>query len=108
MDILNPSMAETDFRALFLVSLFLPFLLMGLAIIWNERRRAGFVRRFRCREAGREVEVLFVDNEVRGCTAFHPAEAVTCRRQCQSGAYRRQWEPALPVFSRRTRGSSAA
>ena len=108
MDMLSPGLTDLDARVVFLGWLFAPFVLMLLVILWQERRRAGYVRRFRCRDAGREVEVLFVGDEVRGCSAFHPAAAVTCRQACRDSAYRRQWEPALPVFSRRGRRSSAA
>ncbi|MBI1847448.1 MAG: hypothetical protein HYR86_10815 [Candidatus Rokubacteria bacterium] len=90
-------------RMVFLAALFLPVIVLGLAIALADRRPAPRVRRFWCRGAGREVEVLFVEREVRACSAFEPARAITCRRACLDGAYRRQWEPALPVFSRRTR-----
>jgi hypothetical protein len=63
-------------------------------------------RRIRCAAADRDVEVTFV---VRGifpfrrlvgvaaCTAFDPSEAVACTRRCLDPAFRRQWEPPLPV-----------
>jgi hypothetical protein len=108
MDMLTPDVADTEGRIAFLVWLFMPFVLMALAIIWDERRRLGRVRRFRCRDADREVDVLFVGNEVHGCTAFDPPDAVTCGKACRNAAYRRQWEPALPVFSRRARKVGAA
>jgi hypothetical protein len=85
----------------FIVGIFAPVILMILAVGWSEWRRAPRVRRFRCRDAGRDVEVTFVANEVRACTAFETASGVACRRACRDGAYRRQWEPALPVYSRR-------
>ncbi len=107
MDILTPDVADTQGRLAFLVWLFMPFVLMALAILWGERRRAGRVRRFRCRDADREVEVLFVGNEVRACSAFEPAHAVTCGKACRNAAYRRQWEPALPVLSRRRKLGAA-
>jgi len=108
MDILTPDVANTDGQVAFLVWLFTPFVLMALIVLRDELRRRGRVRRFRCRDAGREVEVLFVGNEVRACTAFDPMDAVTCDKACRNAAYRRQWEPALPVFSRRARKVSAA
>lgn len=77
-----------------------------------EARRAGAAVGRRCRvwcaTMEREVEVEFVTRGpfglrrrvgVRSCTAFDPPTAVTCARRCLDTAYRRQWEPALPVHS---------
>ena len=108
MDSVMPGVADTDGRVAFLVWLFMPFVLMALIVLRDEWRRRGRVRRFRCRDAGWDFEVLFVGNEVRVCTAFDPTDAVTCDKACRNATYRRQWEPALPVFSRLARKVSAA
>jgi hypothetical protein len=61
--------------------------------------------RFWCAQSRREVEVEF---EVRGlpgfrkmtvrsCSVFDPPTAVRCRRRCVDIAFRRQWEPPLPI-----------
>lgn len=64
-------------------------------------------RRFRCREAAREVEVEFARRPwlggitaVNSCSAFECGAAISCHRRCLDGSYRRQWEPALPVIQR--------
>jgi hypothetical protein len=108
MDVLTPDVADTQGRLAFLLWLFMPFVLMALAILWDERRRLGRVRRFRCRDADREVQVLFAGGEVRACSAFEPVHAVTCDKRCRNAAYRRQWEPALPALWRRARKVGAA
>ena len=108
MDMLSTSWSDPGGRLAFIAWLFMPVLVMMLAMMWAEWRRAGRVRRFRCRDAGREVEVWFVGNEVRACSAFEPPGAVACRRACRNAAYRRQWEPALSRFSRRPPGSGVA
>ena len=63
-------------------------------------------RSIRCAAADRDVEVAFVVRgifpfrrlvAVASCTAFEPAEAVACPRRCLDSAFRRQWEPPLPV-----------
>ena len=63
-------------------------------------------RRFRCAEAGREVEVLFEEGgllgmpwsaAVKSCPVFEPGTAIACRRHCLSAKFRRQWKSALPV-----------
>jgi hypothetical protein len=95
-------------RLVFIVWLFMPVILIMLAMLCGERHRAGRMRRFRCRDAGKEVEVWFVGNEVRACSAFEPPDAIACRRACRDAAYRRQWEPALPELSRRPPASGAA
>jgi hypothetical protein len=63
-------------------------------------------RRFRCALQRRDVEVNFQERgllwfgrpvEVISCTAFDQPSAIECRRPCLNAAFRRQWEPALPV-----------
>ena len=64
-------------------------------------------RRFRCREAQRDVEVEFVARGVpglrtitgvRSCPVFDPSEAVACARGCTSVQFRRaDWEWPLPL-----------
>jgi nucleotide-binding universal stress UspA family protein len=67
-------------------------------------------RRFWCAWGGRDVEVEFVERglpalpwatAVRSCSAFDPPTAIECRRQCVDVAFRRQWAPALPIYSHR-------
>jgi hypothetical protein len=108
MDMLNTNWTDPGGRLTFIAWLFMPVFVMMLAMMWAEWRRAGRVRRFRCRDAGREVEVWFVGSEVRACSAFESPRAIACRRACGNAAYRRQWEPALPVLSRRPRERDAA
>jgi hypothetical protein len=69
-------------RVLFIAWLFLPaaVLLLGMALL--EGRRQVRVRRFWCDTAGQVVRVVFVDGTVRACSAFEPARAVTCDREC--------------------------
>ena len=64
-------------------------------------------RRFWCAWSRRDVEVEFVERglpglpwavSVQGCSAFDPPTAVECQRRCVDPAFRRQWEPALPVY----------
>ena len=59
-------------------------------------RTAGS-RAFHCRQAGRDVEVEFLERrilglprtlEVRRCSAFESPEAVACARPCLTAAYR--------------------
>ena len=66
-------------------------------------------RRFRCAEAGREVEVLFEQRglpglrwseAVKSCPVFEPGNPIACRRHCLSAKFRRQWEFPLPVRTR--------
>ena len=108
MDMFTTDWVDPAGRLAFIAWLFMPVFLMMLAMVCGEWRRAGRVRRFRCRDAGKEVEVWFVANEVRACSVFEPPGAIACRRACRDAAYRRQWEPALPVFSRRPPASGAA
>jgi hypothetical protein len=67
-------------------------------------------RRFWCAFQRREVEVEFEDNgppglrqpvAVRRCSAFDPPTAVACARRCLDVGFRPQWQPALPVDTRR-------
>ena len=102
MDLLSTEWSDVGGRLVFIAWLFMPVLLLMLVMMCGEWRRAGRVRRFRCRDAGREVEVWFVGNDVRACSAFEPADAIGCRRACRNAAYRRQWEPALRDVSRRS------
>jgi hypothetical protein len=66
-------------------------------------RRSPRVRRFWCHNAKRNVEVTFVGGDVRACSAFDAPGAVTCSRACRNATYRRQWEPALPLWDRPSR-----
>jgi hypothetical protein len=70
---------------------------------WRVRRR----RSFWCSQAQRPVEVELEEHGVPGirctarvltCSAFESPEAIACARRCRDAAFRRQWEPALPVF----------
>lgn len=63
---------------------------------------------FWCALQGREVEVEFVTRGIpvlsqpcgmRSCSAFDPATAILCHRRCLDATYRRQWPPALPVYT---------
>ena len=108
MDMLSTDWTTASGRMAFIAWLFVPLLLMALAIAWGEWRRAGRVRRFWCRDAGRTVTVWFVAKEARACSAFEPVDAITCRRACRDAAYRRQREPVLLGFSRRPPASGAA
>ncbi len=59
-----------------------------------------------CSAVGAEVEVEYElrglpgfrhSSAVRACSVFEPGEAVACRRRCLDSAYRKQWEPPLPI-----------
>ncbi len=59
-----------------------------------------------CSALGLEVEVEYERRgfpgfrhslAVRGCSIFEPGEAVACRRRCLDVAFRKQWEPPLPI-----------
>jgi hypothetical protein len=88
------------------VALALMVLLLALSgpwFHWRVRRR----RSFWCSQAQRPVEVEFEEHGVPGirctarvltCSAFESPEAIACARRCRWAAFRRQWEPALPVF----------
>ena len=69
-------------RVVFIAWLFLPavVLLLGTALL--DRCRQVRVRRFWCDTARQVVRVVFVDGTVRACSAFEPARAVTCGREC--------------------------
>ncbi len=36
---------------------------------------------------------------VRTCSAYEPPTAIVCGRRCLDADFRRQWEPALPVYT---------
>jgi len=69
-------------RLLFIEWLFLPAVIALLGMLVLERRPAVRVRRFWCGTAGRRVQVTFVANTVRSCSAFARADAITCARAC--------------------------
>lgn len=75
-------------RVLFIAWLFLPavVLLLGMALLDSGRQVR--VRRFWCDTARQVVRVVFVDSTVRACSAFEPAGAVTCSRQCLDSSRR--------------------
>ena len=78
-------------RAFFIAWLFLPALVVVLGIALLDRRPAARVRRFWCDTAGQVVDVTFVANAARACTAFAPVSAITCGRACEnSGDGRRR------------------
>lgn len=63
-------------------------------------------RRFWCRQAQRDVEVVFATrglpglrliHDVVSCTAFDPQSAVACGRRCVERSVRQAWEPPLPI-----------
>ncbi len=77
--------------------------LFPLAVLFSRTTRR---RRFWCVQSRREVEVEFEEHglpgfrravAVKSCSVFDPPTAVSCRRRCLDPAFRRQWEPALPV-----------
>ena len=82
--------ASSAGRLLFIAWLFAPALVALIAMAVLERRPAICVR-FWCATAGRDVRVTFVGTVVRSCTAFEPADAITCRRGCtRAGVLRSQ------------------
>lgn len=81
--------ASSAGRLLFIAWLFAPAVVALVAMAVLERRPGVCVRRFWCGVAGRDVQVTFVGTIVRSCTAFEPADAITCRRGCRhAGALR--------------------
>ena len=83
--------------------------LLGLLLVVRATRR----RTFWCVEAQREVEVKFDERgwlgvrplAVQSCSCFDPPSCVQCHRRCLDSAFRRQWEPAVPVhWSHERRG----
>jgi nucleotide-binding universal stress UspA family protein len=65
-------------------------------------------RGFWCAARRRDVEVEFVERGIPGfptsvavtrCSAFEPPTAIDCQRRCADVAFRRQWEPALPLLA---------
>jgi hypothetical protein len=100
---------ETASR-LFIIAQIAALLLVALIVVIGEWTalfgRTHGRRAFRCALAGRDVEVQVTERRVFGfgqalavhtCSAFESPSAVACRRQCLDGAFRRQWEFALPV-----------
>lgn len=78
--------------------------LVPLLILFSSAIRR---RRFWCAQSRRDVEVEFEEHglpgfrravAVRSCSVFDPPTAVRCKRRCLDAAYRRQWEPTLPVL----------
>ncbi len=72
---------------------------------------------FWCALTERNVEVEFETPgilglrrpcRVRNCTAFEPPMTVACGRRCLDSAFRRQWPPPLPVYTRRKESARPA
>lgn len=88
------------------------FILLSLLLLFSAPFLWGTVRRrrsFRCPLVRHEVEVEFEERlllgfrrsvGVRSCSVFEPPTAIECQRRCVDSAFRRQWEPALPVLTR--------
>ena len=86
---------------------FMTFTLDGRrdADYWDASTLSGVKRkRFWCRDADRDVEVLYQTHGlpgfrriagVKSCTAFDPRNDVTCSRRCLDADCRRIWE--LPL-----------
>ena len=83
------SLSDAASRLVFIGGMFVPVLAMALGMCWGDWRRAPGIRRFRCRETGRQVEVTVGGREVRACSAFEPATAINCGRTCCDRAFRR-------------------
>ena len=69
-------------RVLFIAWLFMPAFVALVGMVLLEWRRATRTRRLWCGTAGRTVNVMFVADTVRACSAFEPADAITCGRAC--------------------------
>jgi hypothetical protein len=110
MDEIEGILVVTAYAEMFVVAqlvsiaIVLVLMLVGArsALFGVTRRR----RAFRCRLAGREVEVEFAERRIFGvrsrvavtrCTAFESPTAVACARRCVNSAFRRQWEFAIPA-----------
>ena len=78
-------------RMFFIAWMFLPAAVLLVALALLERRPAMRVRRLWCGAARRDVEVTFVANTVRACTAFEPVGAITCDRACLDAAHHGRW-----------------
>jgi uncharacterized protein (DUF58 family) len=78
-------------RVFFIAWMFLPAVVLLVAMVLLDRRPAIRVRRLWCRTAGREVELTVVANTVRACTAFEPVGAITCGRACPDPTDRQRW-----------------
>jgi hypothetical protein len=100
---LNADWIEPAGRLTFIWLLFAPSVVLFLMILLEAWRPKSRVRRFWCHNARRNVEVTFAGGGVCACSAFDTPEAVTCSRACRNAAYRRQWEPALPLWDRPAR-----
>jgi hypothetical protein len=78
---------------------------------WDESPQSGLKReRFWCRQADRDVEVLYRMRGlpgfrrivgVKSCTAFDPRTAVACTRLCTDADHRRAWELPLSILIRK-------
>jgi hypothetical protein len=111
---IDMSFAMESFVEFFVLMQVVAFGLMVLVLAlsgpwfhWRVRRR----RSFWCSQAQRPVEVEFEEHGVPAvrytarvltCSAYESPEAIVCARRCRDAAFRRQWEPALPVFGRGT------
>jgi hypothetical protein len=72
---------------------------------WDDRPLSGRKKvRFWCRQAERDVEVMYQTRGlpglrwitgVKSCTAFEPRTAVTCTRRCMDPDCRRGWDVPL-------------
>ena len=77
-------------RVLFIAWMFLPAVVVLVAVALLDRRPAIRVRRFWCGIAGRDVEVTFRADAISACTAFEPVGAITCGRTCLETVHRRR------------------
>ena len=97
----------------FVTAQIVAFILLSMLLVFSAPNFLwGTVRRcrgFRCPLVRREVEVEFEERHllgfrrsagVRSCSVFEPPTAIECQRRCVDSAFRRQWEPALPVLTR--------
>ena len=111
VDLSSPTESLVEFLVLMqVVALVIMVLLLALTapgFQWRVLRRCSFW----CPSARRGVEVRFEQRGFPGfrrttavlaCSAYDSPEAITCGRQCRDVTFRRQWEPALPVFGRGT------
>ena len=79
---------------------------VAVLVVAGASTRSAARRGFWCRLAGRDVEVEFETRglwrrvrSVRCCSGFESGLAA-CRRPCLEASYRRQWEPAIPLWTR--------
>jgi len=104
VEVIVQAVVTAQIVAFILLSMLLLF--SAPTFLWGTvRRRRGF----RCPLVRREVEVEFEERHVlgfrrsagvRSCSVFELPTAIECQRRCVDGAFRRQWEPALPVLTR--------